>query len=430
MTNIRTDQLNRVADTIGTPCYVYDAAALRNRIRQLRDAINNARFFYSLKANPNKSIVRVISQQGVGAEVCSYQELKIALAAGVAPKNIIFVGPAKTTRDVAAAVDHKIKAIIVESIEELGKINEIARTRKVVQDVALRINPEFHTLGARLSMSGVSSQFGIDPSELDRAFDVALSSNHLRLAGIHVYMGTRILDHDVVLENTKNILALAEDLMLKRGVSFDFVDIGGGFGITYSPTETPLDLAALGHSLTKRIHAFKQAYPDTEIVIELGRYIVAEAGVFLTRVEYVKNSKNSRFAICDGGSNVHAAAAQGASFRRNFPLRPLNPRTGSPQEWNISGPLCTPTDLIGKNVMTPPLKPGDLVRIDKSGAYGLSFSPVNFLSFEAPAEVLFDGDDMHLIRQRATLEEYLLSQEAQLLPKQTKHKREHQSAEL
>lgn len=404
------DQLERAAKAAGTPLYAYCATTLRNRARQLRYAVPNAAFFYSLKSNPNKSIVRILSQEGVGAEVCSHRELMTALAAGVPPSQIIFVGPAKSAKEISAAVEHGIKAIIAESLDELILIDQIAADVGCVQNVALRINPVFHTKGARLSMSGKPTQFGIDELDLSKAFDLIEASNHIRLAGIHIYMGTRILDYRVILENTDNILKLATDLIVDRKIPLEFVDIGGGFGIPYTKDEPTLDIDALGQGLCTRIEDFKKACPKTKVVIELGRYFVGEAGVFVTKVQYIKQSKGINFAICDGGSNAHAAAAQAASFKRNFPVSLVRPGISDTEIWNISGPLCTPTDLIAQGLETPPLKAGDLVRIDQSGAYGMTFSPVSFLSFESPAEVLIDGEDVFLIRHKTSIEAHLNSQ--------------------
>lgn len=400
-------QIDLAARLAGTPLYVYSAPALRARARQLVTAIPQAEFVYSLKANPNLSVVECLHAEGIGAEVCSLFELETALAAGVPAARIIFVGPAKSSQEIRRAVGLRVKAIIAESVEELALIDEIAAELNCVQAVALRVNPVFHARGAKLSMSGKPTQFGIDEDALADAVEVFSTARNISLAGLHVYMGTRILDHDVVLENTRNILALADRLTEMVGHTLDFVDIGGGWGVPYAQDETALDFVPMAAAIDTLAGDWKARNPGARIVIELGRYLVAEAGLFVTSVRYLKSSKGVRFAVCDGGSNQHGAAGQAAGFRRNFPIRAVHPRAGNPELHNISGPLCTPMDVIGQKVLLPPLQPGDLICVERSGAYGLSASPVQFLSFATPAEVMIDGAQITMIRQPGTLEAHL-----------------------
>lgn len=405
--DLTPNQIDRAAGLAGTPLYAYSAPAFRQRVQTLRAAVPDAEFVYSLKANPNLSIVRCLTQEGVGTEVCSAFELETSLAAGVPAARTIFVGPAKAPQEIRRAIAVGVKAIIAESLEELALIDTLAAEAGCIQPVALRINPAFHVPGAKLSMSGKPTQFGIGAEEIDAALALCAEARAVRLAGLHVYMGTRILDHAVVAENTRNVLALADDIIARAGHPLDFVDIGGGWGVPYAEGETALDLPALAASVNAMTTAWKGRNPGSRIIIELGRYMVAEAGVFVTAVRYVKTSKGVRFAVCDGGANVHGAAGQAASFRRNFPIRAVSPRPGPSEPWNVSGPLCTPMDVIGQKVALPPLQPGDLLCIDRSGAYGLTASPAQFLSFASPAEVLVDGAQITRIRKPGTLEAHL-----------------------
>jgi len=262
-------------------------------------------------------------------------------------------------------------------------------------------------------MSGKPTQFGISEEDLGEAIALCSQARHIALAGLHVYMGTRILDHAVVAENTRNVLALADRVVAMARHPLDFVDIGGGWGVPYSADESALDFQAVTQEVNALCAEWKGRNPGSRIIIELGRYMVAEAGVFVTAVRYVKTSKGVQFAVCDGGANVHGAAGQAAGFRRNFPMDTVRPRQGARGPWNISGPLCTPMDTIGQKVELPPLHPGDLIRIDRSGAYGLSASPAHFLSFATPAEVMIDGDEITQIRTPGSLEAHL----AQFTPK-------------
>lgn len=414
------DVLAHVAQAVGTPAFVYDAECLRSGVARLRHELPGVDFFYSLKANPNLSIVKLLAghdgASAMGAEVCSLFEIETCLAAGVRPERMIMVGPAKSDQELARAVGLGIKAIIVESLQEIGRISAVASRLGRRQRVGLRINPAFHIPGARLSMSGKPTQFGIDETEIEVAVAAVTGDRHLRLGGLHVYMGTRILDHDVVVQNSRAILDLAARVAALADRSLDFVDIGGGFGVANSERESDLDLAALGAALRPVLEAAKRRMPQTRIIIELGRYVVAEAGSFVTRVRYTKTSKGVRFAVCDGGTNCHTGAGQAAMFRSNFPMSRIGKRAGGASAWTISGPLCTPTDVIGNQVMINDLAPGDLIRIDRSGAYGPTASPVNFLSFGTPVEAMVDGPALTVIRERAALADLLFPQTPRSVP--------------
>jgi diaminopimelate decarboxylase len=192
-----------------------------------------------------------------------------------------------------------------------------------------------------------------------------------------------------------------------------FVDVGGGFGVNYFEGEAELDLRALGTELCPDVESFKRRCPSTNILVELGRYLVARSGIFVTSVRYVKRSKGKLYAICDGGSNCHAAAAGiGSLFRRNFPLARLTGSGSRSAVYTLTGPLCTPTDVIGEDITLPELAAGDLIGVYHSGAYGPSASPVFFLGFGYPAEVLHDNGALRLIRNRATVKEVLANQVA------------------
>ncbi len=420
--SLSDDLLAGVAHSIGTPAYVYDAKALRDGVARLRQELPDADFFYSLKANPNLSIVRLLAEQGMGAEVCSLSEIETCLVAGVQPERMIMVGPAKSDAELTRAVGLGIKAIIVESLQEIGRIGAIAAQLGRKQRIGLRINPVFHLPGARLSMSGKPTQFGIDETEIETAVAAVASDRHLKLCGLHIYMGTRILDHQVIVENSRAVLALAARVVALAGRPLEFVDIGGGFGVAYNDRESDLDLEALGAALRPLLRAERERQPQTRIVIELGRYIVAAAGSFVTRVRYTKLSKGLRFAVCDGGTNCHTAAGQAAMFRANFPMARLGHGTGARQAWMIAGPLCTPTDILGNQVMIDELAPGDLIRIDRSGAYGPTASPVNFLSFGAPVEAMVDGVSLTVIRERPAIADCLSQQTPRPVPLRTRKK--------
>ena len=406
-----------IAARLGTPFYAYSAATLADTLMQLRRHLPAAlHLFYSLKANPNLSLVMRLHGLGVGCEVCSLVELETALLAGAGPSDILFVGPGKSPQELARCVEQGIQAVIVESEQELADLQRIAAAAGRQQRVGLRVNPEFQSRKARLLMGGKPCQFGIDPTCVAGLIARRKDYPALDIAGLHVYLGTRILEAEAVVENTANILALAR-LLTAGGWHPAFIDIGGGLGVPYFDQEAMLDLAALGAGLAPLVVEHQAALPDTALYMELGRFLVAECGVFVTAVRYTKQSKGRLFAICDGGSNCHSAAAGGGLVRKPFPLARLGPAGDLPLlVQTLGGPLCTPSDIIGDRVELPALSPGDLIGIFRSGAYGASASPVQFLGFGHPAEVLVDGEALWQVRARDHWQRMVAEQKPRLLP--------------
>lgn len=418
-THIEKVDYQNLADTIPTPFYAYSTAQIRKDFTELKTALpETIKYFYSLKANPNKSLVEILHQSGTGCEVCSLAELKTVLGLGVNPAEIIFVGPGKHIPELTACCEAGIKAVVAESVQELTLLNDIAATLNKTQNVALRINPAFSGEKARLVMSGKPRQFGIDEEQIPQAIETLKTLGNLRLAGIHIYLGTRILEWQAIAQNTKNILDLARKLQQTYDLTFDFVDVGGGFGVRYFDHEKKLDIQALGNEMQAVIEDYGQAAPDTQVIVELGRYLIARAGIFVTRITCLKQSRGEWFAVCDGGANCHGSAAGiNSLIRRNFPMARLGKAAAGLQErYQVTGPLCTPTDLLGENIMLDTLQPGDLIGIGHSGAYGASASPVNFLSFGHPAELLIDQDRAVLIRTPDDVETILAPQVYQPLP--------------
>lgn len=392
-----------LAEEFGTPLYVYDSAVLARQYDGLRALLDpDLEFFYSLKANPNVSVCARLRALGARAEVSSLTELLTARRAGVPGRDIIFLGPGKSPAELAACLDEGVFAIVCESFGELRAVDALARARGTRAPVALRVNPNFAVKGSGLTMGGRPRQFGIDEDELFARPGLAAEYPSVRLLGVHAYMGTRILDAEVVAENARRIAALAERLADRLGFPLEMLDIGGGLGIAYFEGEHDLDLPDLGARLNPVIGGFRAAHPDTRIIMELGRFLTAPAGTYVARVRYVKTSMGQRFAITDGGTHHHMAAVGIGSFvKRNFPIRLLGRRAaGAVGPWQVSGPLCTPNDLLGKNVALPPLRVGDLIGVLRSGAYGATASPVQFLSHGYPAEVLVHDGRPFLVRAR------------------------------
>ncbi|WP_431728286.1 type III PLP-dependent enzyme [Verrucosispora sp. TAA-831] len=404
--------ITELAERFGTPMFVYDGEQLRRQYQGLRDRLHPAvDMFFSLKANPNLSVCAVLHGYGACAEVSSLTELITARRAGVAPRDIIFLGPGKSRDELAACLREQVYAVVVESFGELELLNEVAAEHDVVAPVALRVNPEFAVKGGGLTMGGKPRQFGIDEAQLIAAPDLG-AFPHVRVMGVHAYLGTRILSEEVIAENTARILDLAERLAHRHGFPLEMVDIGGGLGVAYFEGETDLDPALVAERVNPVVEAFRDRHPDTRVIMELGRYLTAPAGVYVVGVRYVKESMGQRFAVADGGTNHHMAAVGTGSFvKRNYPMVLLNrPAEPAVAEWQVTGPLCTPNDTIGKNVPLPTVRPGDLIGVLRSGAYGPTASPVHFLSHGYPAEVLVHEGHAYLVRHRDDPEDLLSRQ--------------------
>jgi diaminopimelate decarboxylase len=407
--------VSELAREFGTPLYVYDADSLRGVYQQLRELMHpSVDIFFSLKANPNVSICSYFGSLGTGAEVSSMAELKTVQWAGIAPQKTIFLGPGKNASELHACVEAGLRAIVCESLEEVRLLDEIAE--KLGRDevpVILRINPDFYTKGSGLAMSGKPRQFGIDIKLLRQSAGQVLNRlRRVRVQGVHVYMGTRFLQHEDLIHNTQQILTMADQLAQELGFPLKTVDFGGGFGVAYFDNEKDLDVAALTAGINEVVGPFTESYPDCRLINELGRFLTARCGTYMARVLYVKESMDEQFAVTDGGMNHHmGAVGLGGYVKRNYPIRSLSRYHELPiAKYSITGPLCTPDDVIGKRVGLPRVEPGDLLGVERSGAYGPTGSPVYFSSYGFPAEVLIHEGVAHLVRERDSWENLLSKQ--------------------
>lgn len=405
------DKLKLADSKFGTPFYVYDFDILKNTFFSLRNALpNSVDIFYSTKANPNIAISNELRKLGACAELCSYYEILAAIKAGFLPENIIFVGPAKSEQEIKLCLELGVYAIICESINEYQRISQMAVKLDCMARVAIRINPSHVSKSALLKMGGKPSQFGMDEEVIFKNKDLFLNMPNVNVIGMHIYNGTRILQASTVIENTEYILDLARKLQKEWGVTFEMVDIGGGLGVPYFDNEEELDIGDLASGMRSVIDSYTKDFPKVRIILESGRYLVAKCGALTSRVLDVKTSKGESFAVTDGGTNCHMAAVGVGSFvKRNFPIEAvlIEGPNSDRQKYNITGPLCTPGDLIGKQVLLPKLSVGDFVLVKNSGAYGPTASPVMFLSHGFPAEILYKNNEFHLIRDRFSESEFI-----------------------
>lgn len=412
--HIQGNPISALADEFGTPLFVYDTDVLERTYHELRGLLpEQVDIFFSLKANPNVSVCAFLGSQGAGAEVSSYVELLTALRAGIAPEDVIFLGPGKELRDLTACIEAGIHAVVCESLEELHQLEGLMQERGAGKcPVVLRVNPSFSTKGAGLAMGGKPRQFGIDQNVLLNSRSLIAELRHVHLKGIHAYMGTRFLNQADVVHNTSQILATAEELADELGIPLETVDFGGGLGVAYFDNEEDLDLPQLGAGMARAIAPFVRRHPKCRLIMELGRYLTATAGTYVVRARYVKESMGEWFIVADGGTNHHMAAVGVGSFvKRNFPVRHLN-RPAEPRtlRYSLTGPLCTPNDVLAKKVLLPRVRPGDLIGVERSGAYGPSASPGHFISHGFPAEVMIHRGRAQLVRERDTAEDLLAKQ--------------------
>jgi diaminopimelate decarboxylase len=416
--------ISQIAEEFDTPLYIHDSKAIAASYAEVRDALPlSTDIFFSLKANPNVSVCALLRSLGAGAEVSSLTELMTAVRAGVRPEDIIFVGPGKNEAELEACLRTRVYAVVCESLGELVRLNELAERRPEQaecagvdrQRVMIRINPNFTAHGAGLAMSGKPRQFGIDLETAANLGDVVSRLRNVEIVGVHVYMGTRFLDADAIIRNTEMILSMAADLAEKMAIPLRVVDFGGGLGVAYFDNEKDLDMAALASGLSAVIEPFREAHDDCRLIMETGRYLTATAGTYVVRVLDIKESMGESFVIVDGGTNHHMAAVGIGSFvKRNFPVTTVSTRpraaSGKSRRYTVCGPLCTPEDVIAKHAILPTLFPGDLVAVQRSGAYGATASPGLFLSHGYPAEVMVHGSTAHLVRIRDEAEDLLSKQ--------------------
>lgn len=398
----------QIAEAYGTPVFIYDADRIAANYHGLRKICSDrAHVFYSLKANPNVSIAAHLRRLGAGAEVSSLTELEIARRAGFRPEDTIFVAPLKTTRELEAAIDAGIAHLVVDSFEELARIDTLGRERGIQVPLLLRINPDFKMNEAPIKMSGVPTQFGFSESDIftqQERFALKGVSVH----GIHVYNGSRVLHAQALATNVQRILDLSTRVAEALGHAPRTVDLGGGWGVPCFKGEAPLDAALLEDLLKPIFATYRQVHPACRIITESGRFLVADAGTLVSRVYAVKASHGEKFAVGDAGYNCFmAAAGLGSVIQRNFPFRQVDtgtaataPRTGPAAGTHLAGPLCTPGDILARNLPCAELTGGALVALDCAGAYGPSASPVGFIGHGHPAEVLVVADQAHLVRQR------------------------------
>src|SRR5262245_15177685 len=392
--DLMNDVLQAISQRQGTPCFVYFLDHITERIGMLREAFDG-RFAlsYAVKSNPHIEMLRWLRIRVDLLDISSAGELRRAMKAGWPAARISFTGPGKQLWELEDAVKCHIGEIIVESVAEARMLDEVSRKLGTRVPILIRIGPKRVPRGFGGNMSGKPSQFGIDEEDMDAALSDIVAMRHLDLVGFHVYSGTQCLNADSIAENYEIYIELFRRFAGARTVLPRKLVFGSGLGIPYHEQERPLDLAHVARRINPQLDALKAEprFAGAVLVLELGRYLVGEAGIYLTRVIGKKRSRGVEICVCDGGMHHHLAACGhfGTVVHRNYRMFRVTPAPSDATvaEHELVGPLCTPIDALGHRVKLPALSVGDVVAIECSGAYGPSASPVNFISHPPAKEI-------------------------------------------
>ena len=381
--------LSLLAARVGqTPFYAYDRGLLRARVAELRAALpKQIKLHYAMKANPMPAVVALMAGLVEGIDVASAGELKVALDCGADPAEISFAGPGKRDPELRQAVASGV-LVNVESMRELPVLAKAAQHLGRPARVAVRVNPDFELKGSGMKMGGGPKQFGVDVEVVPEAL-AFIAREGLAFEGFHLFAGSQNLRAESICEAQAKSYELALRLAQLAHSPVRFLNLGGGFGIPYFPGEQRLDLAPIGANLHAICERAARELPAAHIVIELGRYLVGEAGVYVTRIVDKKVSRGQIYLVTDGGLNHHLAASGnfGQVVRKNYPVA-LNPQRVAREIASVVGPLCTPLDLLADRMELPAAEIDDLAVVFQSGAYGASASPQAFLGHPACVEVL------------------------------------------
>ncbi|WP_298601014.1 pyridoxal-dependent decarboxylase, exosortase A system-associated [Zoogloea sp.] len=383
--------IERLVDRVGqTPFYAYDRALLTRRVAELRAALPaSIKLHYAMKANPMPAVVNHMARLVDGIDVASGGELLVALDSGADSHEISFAGPGKRHGELRQAVAAGI-LINIESFREVAELGAIRQATGWPVRVAVRVNPDFELKGSGMKMGGGPKQFGVDAEQVPELL-AEIGKAGLAFEGFHLFAGSQNLRPEAIVEAQQKCFELALRLAESAPAPVKFLNLGGGFGIPYFPGEQRLDLSSIGANLAAIAAEAAEKMPQAEIVIELGRYLVGEAGIYVTKVLDRKVSRGLTYLVTDGGLHHHLSASGnfGQVIRKNYPAA-IGNRMDEPagEAVSVVGPLCTPLDILADKMPLPDARPGDLVVIFQSGAYGATASPRGFLSQPDLVEVL------------------------------------------
>lgn len=406
-------RVSELSSRHGTPLFVYDRNVLEKKYLALRQTLpDRFSICYSMKANPNPEVLRFFLERGCGLEIASLGEFYQAIQAGCPPEKVLFAGPGKTETELEQIISQGIGEIHVESQLEVDRIRSISQKLNVCTQIAVRVNPHEEEQSGAMRMGGKSAPFGIDEESLDPVLFRIKHDPHLQFCGIHLFVGTQIFNYKELLAQYRKAIAIAKHASFLLEMPIRTIDFGGGWGIPYFNDDAELDLVQLETGLKRLMLDIEreQCLAQARFVLEPGRFLVGEAGVYVARINDIKMSRGKKYLILDGGMNHHLAASGnlGQVIKRNFPIAILNRLDAAADETvEVVGPLCTPLDTVGRSVKLPSAQVGDLIGIFQSGAYARSASPLGFLSHPSPPEVWIENCHDFLVRRRGRADDYL-----------------------
>jgi len=383
--------LGRLAERVGqTPFYAYDRALIAARVALLRAALpSDIHLHYAIKANPMPAVVQHLAGLVDGFDVASGGELKTVLDTPMPPEKISFAGPGKSEKELRQAAAAGI-VVNLESEREMEVLAKVGAALGLRPKAAVRVNPDFELKSSGMKMGGGPKQFGIDAERVPAVLE-RMKALELEFYGFHIFSGSQNLRAEAIMEAQEKTFELARRLADGAPGPVRLLNLGGGFGIPYFPGEQPLDLARVGEHLAGLMPAARADFPQAEFVIELGRYLVGEAGIYVSRVIDRKLSRGQVFLVVDGGLHHHLSASGnfGQVIRKNYPALVGNRVVPEMAETaSVVGPLCTPLDILADKMELGHAQAGDLIVVLQSGAYGLTASPTAFLGHPQAVEVL------------------------------------------
>ncbi|SEA84005.1 diaminopimelate decarboxylase [Alkalimonas amylolytica] len=384
--------LSEIAAHYGTPCYVYSRATIERHYHAFADAAKGHPHLicYAVKANSNIAVLDVLARLGSGFDIVSEGELRRVMAAGGDPKKVVFSGVAKTADEMRYALQLGIKCFNVESEAELNRLQQVAKELDLLAPVSIRVNPDIDAKTHPYISTGLkANKFGIDINDAERIYQQAAAASHLQVVGVDCHIGSQLTETQPFLDALDKLLALI-DRLADQGIQLQHIDVGGGLGVRYQD-ETPPHPSEYAAAVVERL----KPYPQLTLIFEPGRAIMANAGVLLTRVEYLKPGQEKNFAIVDAAMNDLIRPALYSAWQA---IVPVQQQAGTAQLYDVVGPVCETGDFLGKDRPLV-IAEGDLLAVRSAGAYGFTMSS-NYNSRPRAAEVLVDGSQSHLIRQR------------------------------
>lgn len=400
--------ITAIAETYGTPLYIYDRRQLDRKLNALRTELSECEIYYSVRANPNLAILRYFVLNGCGLGIASGGELMHALAAGC-PADLIFMsGLGKTDRDLELAASSNVREINIESTIDAHRLSAICKRGSVRARVGVRVDLTTQFRGPTL-LPRSSPPVGTDEEKLATLIGILTSAPNLDVCGISIYVGTGILDANALAKEYRKGIQIAKSVASQIGRPLQIVNFAGGLGVPYS-REPELDLSSFAKSVRPLLNLTRERpdFRDTHFSIELGRFLTAEAGIYVTRIVDIRESAGKKRLIIDGGMSHHFSASQTAAGGRNYPMALLQKLNDQPEEdVQVVGPLESPWNTLGTSVSLPGARVGDLLGIFQSGAYARSMSPLAFQSHDSPPEIWADEGTLFLIRSRGCAEDFM-----------------------